>query len=266
MKKRILFVFATICILSLCGCSSFYRKIPDDDSASALRITEPALVAQLVTSLQRANETLRSYKGLGRVKFSRSYAIQSARVVFAGDDTCKLRFELLGIYGQPITSIAYDGSWFYLAQHSENLFHKQRHSKGDLSQLITIPVKLGELNALLAGHVPMIKPSSVQLYKTPENEGFRLVLKTGWLKHKQEHIYILPDMKTVWKYEMFEKPNVLLYEAEIKHYRTYEGYWIPQHIEFIDKDKNSLSLEVERYWPNAEIDSSLFVLKKVVDD
>jgi hypothetical protein len=266
MKKRILFVFACICILSLSGCSSFNRKIPDDDSMPALRIAEPSLIAQLMTSLQHSNENLRSYKGIGRVKFSRYDAIQSARVVFAGDNTSKLRFELLGIYGQPMTSIAYDGSWLYLAQHSENLFHKQRNSKGDLSLLITIPVKLDELNALLAGHVPMIKSDSVRLYKTPENKGFRLVLKTGWLKHRQEHIYLLPDMKTVWKYEMFERPNVLLYEAEIMSYQTYEGYRIPQTIEFMDKDGNSLLLKVERYWPNAEIDPSMFVLKKVMDD
>ena len=45
-------------------------------------------------------------------------------------------------------------------------------------------------------------------------------------------------------------------------YRSFEGYAIPQQIILTDKDENYLSLTVERYLPDVDVDPSLFVLKK----
>jgi hypothetical protein len=260
MKKQVITFFS--CMLLLYGCGGLDRKIAADKSASPLIIDDPSLVSRLVASLQQTNQNIRSYKGVGRVQFSRASTLQSARIVFAGDDTRKLRFEILGISGQPLTSIAYDGTWLYVAQHSENLYYQKRSATGDLSQMITLPVRLEELNALLSGRVPLLEYGSVQLQKDPDQEGYLLILKTGWPQQRKEHIYLHSDMKTVWKYQLFKGTNALIYEAAINYFKTDEGYIIPQHIEFKDKNTNFLRLEIDRYWPNAEIDSAVFVLTK----
>ena len=161
-----------------------------------------------------------------------------------------------------MTSIAYDGAWFYLARYAEGRFYKKKSAGGDLHQLTTLPIRTQDVIALLSGKVPMIDPASAELRHSPPGDGFLLLLRSGWLRRRYENIYLAADMKTVWKYEVYHGKNHLIYEAEMTHFKTFEGYRIPQQIEFRDQEGNRLLLEIERYWPNVDVEPSLFILKK----
>jgi hypothetical protein len=259
MKHRA--IFFLIFILLLCGCSRFNRKITEPYQIAS-RIEDPQLTSHVVASLKHINANLKSFKGIGRVKFGEGpHALQSARAVFAGYHTEKLRFEILGLSGQPVTSIAYDGTWLYVAQHSENRFYRKRFPNADLDQLLNIPIKINTINLLLSGQVPVIDHVSAQLERGASDNAYILLLKSGWWRQQQEKIYLAADMETVWKYEMFEGTDKPAYGLEIKKFKNYQGYQIPQKIEFLGKDGAQLLLEVERYWANADVETSLFVLK-----
>ena len=187
--------------------------------------------------------------------------MQSARAVFAGYHTEKLRFEILGLSGQPITSFAYDSTWLYLTQYAENRFYRKRIPNADLNRLLNIPIKINTINLLLSGQVPIIDHASAQLERETSGNTYVLLLQGRWWQRQQEKIYFSADMKTVWKYEMFEGSKEPIYRLEIKDYKNYQGYQIPQKVEILGRNGAKLLLEVDRYWANADVEGSLFVLK-----
>jgi hypothetical protein len=260
MKHRAIFFF--IFIFLLCGCSRFNRKFAEPLQPEPF-IEDPQLTSHVLASLKHTNMNLKSFKGIGRITSGGGpQALQRARAVFAGYQAEKLRFEVLGLSGQPITSIAYDGTWFYLAQHSENRFYRKRFPNADLNQLLNIPIKINTINLLLSGQVPMIDHVSAQLEREPSGNAYVLLLKRGWWRwRQQEKIYLTADMKTVWKYEMFEASDKPVYCVEIKDIENYQGYQVPKTIEILGENGTKFMLEVVRYWANADVEMSLFVLK-----
>jgi hypothetical protein len=250
-----------IILALLCGCSHFDRKRSGVPSADSHPEGIPSAL-HIVSSLKKTNAGLKSYKGIGRIKFGNGdRKNQRMRTVFAGYNAEKLRFEILGLSGQPITSIAHDGTWFYLAEFAASRFYRKRLPDADLEQLINIPIKINTINSLLSGQVPMIDHASASLEFEPSGNGFVLLLKKGWWFRQQEKIYLYHDLKTAWKYEMFEGEDDLVYRLKITDFKNYQGYQIPQMIEFVGREGATLWLEIERYWVNADVDMSLFVLK-----
>ena len=258
MKLRIL--VGVTCLFWLYGCHGFGTRYPVS-LPNETTIDNPTLTAHILTVLQERNRQIKSYKGIGRVNFSGPQAKYRARFVFAGKDQ-KLRFEILSIAGQPATSLAYDGDWLFLIQHAENRFYQKKSLSGDLRQLITIPLTIRELIALLAGRAPLIEHGDAVLKQERISQGYILVLYAPWPQRDQELVYLDSDRITVRKYERFDGSGKLIYAAEIKKYDRYGDYWIPQQIEYVDANHHRLLMNIEKYWPNAATDASLFVLKK----
>ena len=259
MKHRVLRFF--IIGLLLVGCSHVDRKtaqIPSTDSQPG----NLQSASQIVSFLKHQNATLKSYKGIGRIKLvNGSQAMQRTRTAFAGYQMDKLRFEILGLTGQPITSIAHDGTWFYMMEYAQRRFYRKRISNADLDHLVNIPITIDTINSLLSGRVPMIDHASARLTNEPSGNGHVLILKKGWWFRKQEKIYLAADMKTAWQYEMFRGTDELVYRLKIANFKSYQGYQIPQQIECEGRDGAKLVLEIDRYWANADVDMSVFVLK-----
>jgi hypothetical protein len=260
MKHRALFFL--VFFLLLCSCSRFDRKTGEVLEPAA-RMKDPQLTSHVLGSLKNSNTSLKSFKGIGRVNFQAGpQALQRARTVFAGYQGEKLRFEVLGLSGQPITSIAYDGTWFYATQHAENRFYKKRIPNADLNQLLNIPIRIHTINLLLSGQVPLIEHASARLERETSENAYVLLLKSGWWWwRRQQKIYLTEDLKTAWKYEMFKGANEPVYCLEIKAFQNFQGYRVPQKIEFTGTNGRQLVLEVIRYWANAEVETSMFTLK-----
>jgi hypothetical protein len=259
--KHLLIFFIIIFIVLLCGCGHFNRNITETEPLAS-RFEDPQLTSHVVTSLKRTNTGLKSFKGIGRIKFGGGpQVMQSARTVFAGYHTEKLRFEILGLSGQPITSFAYDSSWFYLTQYAENSFYRKRIPNADLDRLLNIPIKIYTINLLLSGQVPMIDHVSAQLERESSGNTYILLLQGRWWQRQQEKIYLSADMKTAWKYEMFKGSEEPIYRMEIKDFKNYQGYQIPQKVEVLGRDGATIFLEVDRYWANADVEEALFILK-----
>ncbi len=217
--------------------------------------------ASVVANLEQTNSGLTSFKGIGRIKIWKSDGLQSTRVVWAGYRTEKLRLEILGVGGRPFSSVVYDGSRLYLSLHSERRFYQKKTRQADLNRLISMPVTVHDTLAILAGRVPLLKDAALTIEKESSGNQYILRLKKGWFRKRTGKIYLREDMKTVWKYELFQGEDTLLYRVEFLSYKRYGDYQLPDALLFSNDLQTRIRIDVDNIWPDAELSSSVFVLK-----
>ena len=217
--------------------------------------------ASVFADLEQTNSRLVSFKGIGRIKLWKPDGLQSTRVVWAGYQSEKLRLEILGVGGRPFSSIVYDGSRLYLSLHSERRFYQKMTRQADLSRLISLPVTVHDVLCILAGRVPLLKNATLTLESEPIGNRYVLILRKGWLKKRTGKIYLLEDMKTVWKYELFQGTDTLLYRVEFLRRKPYGEYQLPDTLLFSNDLQTKIRIDVDNIWPDANLPSSVFVLK-----
>ncbi len=134
--------------------------------------------------LKQINSELTSFKGIGRIKIWRPEGLQSTRIVWAGDETQKMRIEILGIGGRPFSSVVYDGSRLSVSLHSEGRFYQKQTRQADLSRLISLPLTVRDAHTILAGRVPLLEDATLTMEKEPSGNQHILVLSKGWFRKK----------------------------------------------------------------------------------
>ncbi len=187
--------------------------------------------------------------------------LQSTRVVWAGYQTEKLRLEILGIGGRPFSSVVYDGTRLYLSLHSEGRFYQKQTRQADLSRLMSMPITVHDLLCILAGRVPLLKNATLAYAKTPSGKQTVLLLKKGWFRKRTAKIYLREDMKTVWKYELFQGKDTLLYRVEFLSRGRFGNYHLPDALLFSNDLQTRIQIDVDNIWPDATLPASVFVLK-----
>jgi len=215
----------------------------------------------LISNLEQANSGLDSFKGIGKIKIWNANDLQSTRLVWAGYQSEKLRLELLGLGGRPFSSLVYDGSRLYLSLHTERRFYQKQTRRADLSRLVSIPLTVHDVLIILAGRVPLLKDAALTLEKEPNTEQYVLFLKKGWFRKRTGKIYLREDMKTVWKYELFQGKNTLLYRVEFLSHIRYGDYQFPKTLLFSNDLQTKIRIDIDNIWPDATLPDSVFVLK-----
>ena len=218
--------------------------------------------ATIVNNLDQVNQDLMTFKGIGQIKIWRMNSLQSTRIAWAGYRFEKLRLEILGIAGSPLSSVAFDGSRFYLSLHSENRFYQKQTRRADLKRFISIPVSIPDILAILSGRVPLWKNASVSLIRSPrQNDHPVLILKKGWFRKQTAKIYLNKDLRTAHQYELFDDKNKLRYRVKYVQRRQYGRYSLPAQLQITDDQHTRIFISADRIWPDAEILPETFVLK-----
>jgi len=211
--------------------------------------------------LKQSNSELTSFKGIGRIKIWRPEGLQSTRIVWAGDEAQKMRIEILGIGGRPFSSVVYDGSHLSVSLHSEGRFYRKQTRQADLKRLISLPLTVEDAHTILAGRVPLLEDATGVVEKDPSGNQHILVLSKGWFSKRTGKIYLRGDMKTVWKYELFQGEDTLLYRVEFLSYKQYGDYRFPDVLVFSNDLQTRLRIGVDRIWPDVKLSPSVFILK-----
>ena len=260
MMKQLLITCCVLLFL-LFGCAGLRDSgsiIPPRQEPKPDRGFDPAIVA---ATLQKTNSGLISFKGIGRIKIWKSDFLQSTRVVWAGYQTEKLRLEILGVGGKPFSSVVYDGTRLYLSLHSERRFYQKKTRRADLSRLMSMPITVQDVLSILAGRVPLLKNAELTLQKDPSGKQTILLLTKSGFRTQTGKIYLREDMKTVWKYELFQGKDRLLYRVEFLSHRRYGDYQLPDVLLFSDDLQTKIRIDVDTIWPDAILPPSVFVLK-----
>jgi len=217
--------------------------------------------ASVVENLAQINRDLISFKGIGKIKIWKPNGLQSTRIVWAGYRSQKLRIEILGIAGRPLSSVAFDGNQFYLSLHTENKFYQKQTRNANLKRLISIPITIADTLTVLAGRVPLWENASVSLTATPKQGSYVLILKKKWFKNQTAKIYLRDDLHTVDQFELYGSRNELRYRVKYIERKQYDRYQLPTLFQISDDQQNRIQIKVERIWPDAEISSETFNLK-----
>jgi hypothetical protein len=211
--------------------------------------------------LEQINSGLTSFKGIGKIKIWRPGGLQSTRIVWAGDKTEKLRLEILGIGGRPFSSIVYDGSCLSVSLHSEGRFYQKQTRQADLRHLISLPLTVQDTHTILAGRVPLLEHATLSMERDPSGNQRILILRKGWFSKRTGKIYLREDMKTVWKYELFQGGDTLLYRVEFLSRKQYGAYKIPDVLVFSNDLQTRLQIDVDNIWPDVKLSPSVFILE-----
>ena len=257
MMKQLLTTCGLVFFLLL-GCAGLKDPGVIKPASKPITAIDPESV---VANLEQINAGLTSFKGIGKIKIWKPNGLQSTRVVWAGYQTEKLRLEILGAGGRPFSSVVYDGSRLSLSLHSERRFYQKQTSRADLSRLISMPITVHDVLCILAGRVPLLKNATLTIENAGPGKQYVLLLQKGWFKKRTGKIYLREDMKTVWKYELFQGKDTLLYRVEFLRRKLYGNYQLPDALLFSNDLQTRIRIDVDNIWPDAKLPSSVFVLK-----
>jgi len=280
--SRCLAIPLFIAVFFFSACSTIVPVVPG--GPGDLTTLSESEVGEIVSYLQKQNLHLKTFKGMGRITFwENEKKDPTIRVVWAGSLPDRFRIAFRSLAGQPVVSVASDGQWIYLVNHTQGKFYKQHSKDSTMKRFFSIPVTSDDIVNLLAGRVsvdhydsavvlkdgpfgPMSgSPSSCRTAASNQEEpcthehGYILVLKKGWGNTCQK-IYLDAGRKQVRKVEFFYLTGDLKYRAEFKTMQDIEGYRVPSRLVLTTDDGSGFQLDVDRYWAGVSVSSSLFVL------
>ena len=235
---------------------------------------------KIISTIENQNLELKTFKGVGNITFRRNKKKDGVgRIAWIASAPDRIRIVLSSVSGHPMVSVASDGQWLYLNSHSSGDFYKKPATASSMRRLLTVPVKTEDMVDILAGRVPIHSYDSVVLtdsrsdvYDPNESmgstgksregsrqNGYVLVLKKKW-GDILEKIYLDENKKNVHKVEMFNPTGTLAYRVEFDRMRVIDGYRIPSRFRVSNNDGSDFFLDVDRYWVNAAVPLSVFVL------
>jgi outer membrane lipoprotein-sorting protein len=221
-----------------------------------------AEVRDLLAALQSKNNTLKNFKGIGKIKVWQNGIIQvDQRVAWIGERPVKLSIAVL-ISGYPAIKLATDGQWLYYLETRghDTIFKKIAASDPSLKNIISIPIKSSDIVMLLAGGIPLREFDAVDLIEDNTGDGYVLVLKKRWWGLRQK-IYLDENGFQVRQIEVFDHSDgSMKYRAEIENMRSVNGYQVPFRLKLSTGEGADFLLDIDRYWVNVELPTSVFVL------
>ena len=165
------------------------------------------------------------------------------------------------ISGYPAVKLATDGHWLYYleVQGQEIRFRKIATSDPDLKRLISIPISISDVIALLSGRIPLPEFDSVKLIQDISNQQIALVLSDSWWGIQQK-IFYDASLSRIQRIEVYHRSGSLRYRAEVESTRQIDGFEVPQRLRLSNDDGIDFLLDIHRYWVNVEVPPSVFVL------
>ncbi len=269
-----------ICLFFFSACTSLTPRV----SEKSKDLHVPSEAKAIISILKNQNHKLKTFKGLGKITIlGKEEKEMTTRIAWIASAPDRMRITLNSASGQPVVSAASDGQWFYLVSHTDGDFYKKRATNSNMKRFFSISIKSEDIVNILAGRVPVEKYDSAALlgnrsikglpgngFKGPSpsspnggiegNEnGYVLVLKNKW-GDIREKIYLDGNKKDVHKIEIFDFTGVLVYRVEFDRMQEIKAYRVPSRLKVSNDDGAGFRLDLDRYWADATVSSSIFTL------
>lgn len=240
----------------LTACSHIFQPPEDDASARVL-----------LDRLLQKNSAITQYKGLAGIRMRMDGgSSHSGRIAFAAVQPDKMRVEVLNMMGTPLTSLSGDGHTVTILSHNDRKHYRIRQTQTALSSLIEIPMGIEDLQNLLAGRVPVPPHASVQsLAERPDAPEAVLLLKNRW-NGVVARLQMDQASHEVTALQVLEPDGQLQYQILWLQWRAVDGYRIPSKLIIESSAGQKLTLTMDRFWPNAKVPPSTFVLEPSGDN
>jgi outer membrane biogenesis lipoprotein LolB len=237
----------TIFMLLVSGCAHILPPPQDDLPAR-----------QVLERLVDNNTGLTHFKALGHIRMDSADVKQSGRVAVAAIIPHKLRADWLNMMGQPQISLAGDGETIRIWSATDSKVHRLRQSPQALAKLIRIPLGIDDFQSIIIGRPPLPSHSAVQFKQSHEGVDI-LSLKNRWRKVVA---MMRVDRSTgrILSVQVFDGHGRLQYEAQWLQWRKIGEYVLPTKVSMNSAAQDRLVLTVDRFWPDADVPASVFVL------
>lgn len=238
-----------IMVASATGCGHLFKPPVDDPKARLM-----------VDRLQQVNSELEQFKGLANIQMISDLHSQSGRIAFAAVKPDKMRVELLNMIGTPITSLSGDGETITILSHSDQRYYRLRQTPTALEALIQIPIGIEDLQSLLAGRVPIPRHATVHSKSTDTDS------QNQWILFKNRWHGVVARLAVDRRTERIETLQVIDHEGELQYqirwlqWQVTGPYNIPSKLFIESASKQKLTLKMDRFWPDAVVAPSTFVL------
>ena len=232
---------------SLNACSWMIK--PPEDQHSARTLVETAVAV---------NSGLNQYKGLAQARLQSGSESIRGRIALAAVAPNRMRVEWLSMLGQPMTSLTGDGQHITVLFHSNGKFYKLPQLRTSLERMVHIPIGINDLLSILSGRPPLPAFVSAQL-DSVDQIGDRVVLKNRW-RGIVAKLQVDLDTGRIQEFKHFDGTGNMRYEVQWRQWKLQGNYTIPEQVMIRSHESKSLTLTIERFWPNADVGSDMFVL------
>jgi len=215
------------------------------------------MAQDLIEQLALKNQNLSRFKGLMYIRLLSSQGNLSGRAALAAIYPDRIRVEWLTFLGQPLMRFAADGKNVVIDLHDENQMYRVKQSPKALQKLIKIPIGVEDLLQILKGTPPLPEYAAAQIRPAEAQEtkvaliGRWHVLK-GELKTAADH--------SIEEMTAFQNDGAISYRVRWKHWRNQQGYDLPGEIEITAGTGDTLSLVMDRFYPEASVLPEMFQL------
>ncbi len=247
-------------LLYCAGCSSFLAG-RSRETAEAPEAAAGVEAQALLAELSRQNASLKSFKGLGKIKVWQNGQVKiDERVAWVGSEHNKLSIVLM-ISGYPAVKMTSDGKWFYYYEAGDGkpIYKKIPANEASLKHIISIPIQASDILDLLAGRVPLRKNNRAELHQQDTGAGYILTLKKWW-GEVVEKIFLDESKKRVRAVEYYSRTGSLAYRVRFEEMQTVNGYLVPARLSISNGKDADFQLDVYRYYTDVPVTASMFVL------
>lgn len=245
-------VAVTVVILvsiGLTACARFQRVDTPPDAAAE----------QLVARLKRANMDLQRFKCIGKMVLdSPDQPSRSFRAALAGQLSDRLRIDMFAPFGGAAGTLASDGRSLFLVMHPSREYYKKRIGGGSLHRLMQIDVTVGDLLELMVGRIPIVDDDrSARLLRATAGDSDRLEIvdRSGRVRQR----ITLDDSMHPRKSEWLDRRQRVTHSLALDGRQIVQGYRLPRRIELSGPDGVRVTVVLERYEANADLDTHMFV-------
>ncbi len=255
-------VAAAVCLLAavaLAGCAGLPAPAtaPGDEAQEAAGRAE---ARSILESLQKRNERLKTFKGVGRLTVRKGGKVQmDERIAWIGADPLKLSVVLFAS-GFPAVRMASDGERLYYqdGQDPSAAVKTIRSSDPDLQRLLSIPIQTSDIIALLCGRIPIREHRTARVQPLQSGGGHVLLLSKAWGVHQK--IFLDEKRSEVRQSEVYDASGALVYQANFLEMQLVGGYRVPLRLVVTGAEEAVVQLVVEKYWADVPVAPSMFVL------
>jgi len=252
LRLVLLFIFSFF----ITSCQSVIKKEPCIDLPGSA-----SDAAEFISSLALQRDPDKIIKGIGKITLWDSGGMMTSRAAWAGAADGRLRIEMLGLPGQPVAKLIYDGHDYIFISPLEQRTYRKSGADADLELLTGIPVPSADIVKLLSGEIP-VSEHDVVVFQTGETGELHckhvLVLKKNW-RGVVEKLFLNNTHDRVVKIEMFRWGRIV-FRAELGDIQTVEGREVPYRLLFSDGNRKGFSIDVEKCWPDIDITPEMFFI------
>lgn len=211
---------------------------------------------EVLERLSSQNRQLHSFKGLLEVGLKTETNAISGRVALAAIVPDHIRMEWLSPLGQPLSGMASNGETVTVLSYQDKSHHSFKQTPTVLKPLINVPVGVEDLLELLSGRPVLPVFSAAQMMENPG--GSTILLKNRW--HRTVADLKVDTDGRLMAQRIYDANEDVRYSVLWKRWQTREIYSIPSNINMASSAGESVTIRVDRFWPDVDLEASTFEL------